>query len=213
MRDFVSFFRYGGSYYRCIPLQFRWGRSALWFVKMLRPLVKNMRDKMKYPVLPYLDDLLTAPTAAGTMERGRDLQTDGKRLGDLIERQEIERHPEKGSWDGARKFDHLGVHVDTEAMRVFVTVAKVERLRRLARNMVLMVQRNLRLVPLELVRHFCGMCVSLVLELTLKGFYNRSLYFDMTITDKKSDAERDLGRRPSCRRLGPGIIPVSVWEG
>lgn len=199
MRDFFVF-RYGGRYYRCIAIPFGWGRSALWFVKLLRPLVQHMRERMAYRVLPYLDDFLIAPTPAGVVSGEEDCKRAGRRLGSLLKRLGIVRHPEKGRWDGARQLDHLGVHVDTEAMRVFVTEAKVTRVRRLASKLILMAQRNRRLVPLELVRHFCGVCVSLTLALPLARFYTRSLYFDMSLADKEYESTRGLGRSPNLRK-------------
>lgn len=42
VRDFFLF-RYNGRFYRCVALLFGWGRSVLWFTKLLRPLVQFIR--------------------------------------------------------------------------------------------------------------------------------------------------------------------------
>ena len=44
MMDFFLF-SYDGEYYRCVALPFGWGPSALWFTKMLRPLVCYIRER------------------------------------------------------------------------------------------------------------------------------------------------------------------------
>lgn len=59
VRDFFIF-RYAGRFYRCITLPFGWGRSALCFTKLLRPLVRYIRDRLKYRFLLYIDDFQAA---------------------------------------------------------------------------------------------------------------------------------------------------------
>jgi len=44
------------------------------------------------------------------------------------------------------------------------------------------------LVSLALLRHFCGVCVSMSLALPLARFYTRSLYFDMSLAEGKERA-------------------------
>jgi hypothetical protein len=50
-------------------------------------------------------------------------------------------------------------------MRVYVTDKKVERMKRLAKDLLLSAQRNKGLVSLEKLRDFCGVAVSLTLAL------------------------------------------------
>ena len=40
-------------------------------------------------------------------------------------------------------------------------------------------------VPLPLLRHFCGVCVSLTLALPLAPFYTRSVYFDVASAERE----------------------------
>ena len=41
---------------------FGWVRSVLWFAKLLRPVVRYLREKYHYRVLPYIDDFLLSPS-------------------------------------------------------------------------------------------------------------------------------------------------------
>lgn len=43
MRDYFLF-HYNGRLFRCITLPFSWGRSTMWFTKMLRTVVRYMRN-------------------------------------------------------------------------------------------------------------------------------------------------------------------------
>lgn len=63
-------------------------------------------------------------------------------------------HEKKGCWTGSRVLEHLGMVIDSEQMCAFVW--KVEQLRALAKKLLLLAQRNRRLVPLQLLRHFGG---------------------------------------------------------
>lgn len=49
-------------------------------------------------------------------------------------------------WDGSCQVDHLSVHIDTEAMKVYVSDGKVMKVRRLAKTVLSLAQRNRRLV-------------------------------------------------------------------
>lgn len=72
--------------------------------------------------------------------------------------------------------------IDTVAMRVFVADRKESQLQGLARKLMVIAQRNRRLVPLQLMRHFCGVCVSLSLGFPMSRFYTHSLYFYMSLS-------------------------------
>jgi hypothetical protein len=45
-------FHYDGRSCKCIALPFDWGRSILWFTKLMRPVVKRIRSELGYRVLP-----------------------------------------------------------------------------------------------------------------------------------------------------------------
>jgi hypothetical protein len=216
MRDFFLF-RYAGRFYRCIALPFGWGRSVLWFTKLLRPLVKHIREGLGYRLLPWIDDFLCAPSSGSRPATGRDCRKARNRLTVLFRALGIARHPDKGCWTGTQKIEHLGVLLDTRAMRVYATDRKVARMRALAKELLLSAQRNRRLVSLAKLRHFCGVAVSLSLALPLARFYTRSLYWDMSLRERSlvpppppegggggETRAKSLGCRPSGARVsGP----------
>lgn len=153
IRDFFLF-QYAGSYYRCIALPFGWGRSVLCLTKVLHPLVRHMRRKRSYRVLPYIDDFLVPPSPPGRAASEADCVRAQERLTVLSRRLGVVRHPDKGCWRGAQSIHHLGIHLDTVAMRVYVSAEKVDHIRALATRILLMAQRNRRLVPLAHLKHF-----------------------------------------------------------
>ena len=108
--------------------------------------------------------------------------------------------PYKGCWEGSQPLDHRGMHLDTVAMRVLVSDKKVTRVRALTKKLLLLAQRNRRLVPLALLRHFCGVCVSLTLALPLDRFYTRSLYFAMSLAERRC-TERE--EREKSHQIAP----------
>jgi hypothetical protein len=61
MRDYFLF-KYDARFYRRIVSPFGWGRSVLWFKKLMRPVVKFIRRNLGYRLLPWIDDFLYAPT-------------------------------------------------------------------------------------------------------------------------------------------------------
>lgn len=195
MRD-MFVFHYGGRFYRCIALPFGWGRSVLWFTKLMRPLVQHIRSKLGYRLLPWIDDFLCAPTDGRRPATKRDCRKAGAVLDVLLDKLGIRRHESKGCWDGATRLEHLGFLLDTEQMRVFVTDAKVAKMRQLSQQLLLSVQRNRRLVSAAKLRHFCGVAVSLTLALPLARFYTRSLYWDASIAGRRA-AARDGATEPA----------------
>ena len=191
MRDLFCF-HYGGRFYRCVALPFGWGRSVLWFTKLLRPVVKHIRSVLRFRLLPWIDDFLCAPTDGKRPATSRDCRRAGRKLDDLFRSLGIVRHESKGCWVGSQRLEHLGFLLDTAEMRVFVTDAKVAKLRKLAKELLLSVQRNRRLVSAARLRHFCGVAVSLTLALPLSRFYTRSLYWDLSLAEKHAASRGNL---------------------
>lgn len=155
------------------------------FTELLRPLVSHLRNKWDYRVLPYIDDFLLAPSPAGRVTTEKDGGEARSRLERLFQRLGLRRHATRGCWAGSRQVDHLGVHIDTEAMKVYLSEAKRRKMLRLSKEFLILVQRNWRLVSLEKLRHFCRVAVSLTLAVPLERFYTRSLYFDMSRTERE----------------------------
>jgi hypothetical protein len=146
MRDYFLF-HYGGRYYRCIALPFEWGRSVLWFTKLMRPIVKYVRNNLGYRFLPWIDDFLCAPTDGQRPAIGRDCRRARIRI-DEIWSVGLTRNPDKGCCKGAQ-VEHLAVMIDTRQVHVFVTGRKLTKMRKMAKELMLSAQRNRSLVALE----------------------------------------------------------------
>lgn len=178
MRDWFLF-RWEGRYYQCVALPFGWGRSPLWFTQLMRPFLGELRQRHGFRVLGYLDDFLIAPSPYGVVA-GRAHCVEAKRcIERLLSCLGLKRHPTKGEWKGSTTVEHLGVRVDTEAMRFYVTPHKVKKVQSLARKMLKEVRLGRRWVTRKAISHLCGVCVSLMLAMPWARFYTRSLYWDM----------------------------------
>lgn len=188
MRDYFLF-HYEGRFYQCLALPFGWGRSGLWFTKILRPLVRHLRERCGYRVLPYVDDFLLAPSPSGRAATSADAARARAILTRLFRLLGIVRNKEKGCWQGGQQIDHLGMHVDTVRMRVFISASKIKRIRLLARKMLVLATRNRRLVSSDALRHFCGVAVSVGLGYPLARFFTRSLFFDLTRAESRSKTQ------------------------
>ena len=82
MRDYFSF-GYNGRYFRCIALPFGWCRSAMWFTKLMRVVVRHIREVIGYRVLPYIDDFLLAPSPISRHSTAADCATARQQLHEL----------------------------------------------------------------------------------------------------------------------------------
>lgn len=126
-------------------------------------------------MMPSQDNFAAAPSPHGTPSAEQDCVRAGKCLKELFLRLGIVKLEEKGCWSGTPVLEHLGMIIDTGQMRVFVSEKKVQKVQRLAKRILVLAQRNARLVPLDFLRQFCGVCVSM----TLASFYTRPLNFDV----------------------------------
>jgi hypothetical protein len=149
---------------------------VLWFTKLMRSVVMYLRSELGYRVLPWIDDFLCATTDSRRPATGRDCRRAGRRLDAIFGAPGLTRHPKKGCWEGAQVLERLGVLIDTRQMRVFVTDRKVQRMLRMAQEILLSSERNRRLVAVRKSRHFCSVTVSLTLALPMDRFYTRGLY-------------------------------------
>lgn len=131
MQDLLLF-HYLGPYYKCIALIFGWCRVAMCFTKMMKVVVQHILRVFGYRVLLYTDDFLLPPSPSTQPATPEDFAVARVRLTNLFSRLGIERHLKKGCWDGANKIDHLGEHVNTDAMKIYLTEENAERIRRLS---------------------------------------------------------------------------------
>jgi hypothetical protein len=79
MREFF-FYHYGGRFYRYIAFPFGWGKSVLWFTKLMRPMVKYIWSEWGYRILPRIDERFCAPTDGRRPAIGRDCRRARQRL-------------------------------------------------------------------------------------------------------------------------------------
>jgi hypothetical protein len=88
-------------------------------------------------VLPWIDDFLCAPTDGRRLATGRDCRRAGKRLDVLFRELGLSRPPDKRCWGGAQVLEHLGDLLDTRQMRVFVSDRQIQRMKKMARDILL----------------------------------------------------------------------------
>lgn len=104
------------------------------------------------------------------------------------------------------------MHLDTEQMKLFISEKKLSKVCALSKKVLLLVQHNLQMVSLKLLRHFCGVCVSLTLGLPLAIFYTRSIFFDMILAEKNLSEreERVPSTQWGCVARGVPPPPASL---
>lgn len=214
MRDFF-FFHYRGRYFKCIVLPFGWGRSPMWFTNIMRDFVWYMRERLSYLVLSYIDDFLVAPSQPVRASNERDVSAAHTRISRLMYRFGITQNVRKRCWEGSRQLDHLGVHIDSNKMRVYSADSKATRVQEMARKIIRQAQLNRRIIPTNTIRRFCGVCVSLYLTLSLARFYNYALYFDLSGTEKGFRSSRPSLHASSASLLQYGrkeARPYVPWS-
>lgn len=145
----------------------------------MRPFARYMKEKYKYRVLSYVDDFLIVPSPPRLMANADDIELAQKLIPRLMRRVGLVRKFGKGQWNGGKAIDHLGMHRETNDMKVYVSASKVMRVRKLSQKLLKRVQLNRRLIPTHTIRQFCGVCISPSLPFLLTRFYTRSLYFDL----------------------------------
>jgi hypothetical protein len=170
----------------------------------MRPGVKNLRRDLGCRVLPWIDYFLCAPTDGHRPATGRDCRRAGKRLDVLFRELGLTRPPDKGCWKEAQVLEHLGVLPDTRQTGVFVSDRKIQRMRKMARDILLCAQRNRRLVSLGRLRRFCGVAVSLTLALPMARFYTRSLSWDLSLAGLRATGGPSQATVPPADRTGRG---------
>lgn len=168
-------FKYAGRFFLCIFLPFGWGRSPIWFTKMMRNFVRYLRNNWCYRTFPYIDNFLVAPSRPGRASDEQDVNRELIRIELLMQRLGLVRKVGKGRQEGGRQIEHLIFFLDSNAMKVYVTNRKFQRLQRMSRCLNSRAHRNRRLVSADYLRHFCGVCVSLSLTVPVARFYIRSI--------------------------------------
>ena len=209
MRNYFLF-RYDGRFFRCKALPFGWGRSAFWFVNLLKPFVIYIREHIGARVLPYIDDFLMAPSI-GRASTAQDCRRVSKAVDSLMEQLGLERHNEKGVWDGgATRVAHLGVMWDTERMTFTATEPKVEKVRRMAKELIREAVAGRRWVTRSKLASFCGVAVSMMLPIPLARFYTRSLHDALSDWTRRTELAARCGLR--TRLSNRAVKDLQVWR-
>ena len=199
-------FRIDGRYFRCIALPFGWKLSPFYFIKLMRPFVEYVRNRLNLRIHPYMDDFLVAVSSPTELKRAQ------RTLDGLLRKTGLRRKPGKGCWEGSQRLDHLGFVIDTRAQVFGITDKRVQKIQNVARKLLQQARQNRRLVETSLLRHFLGVAISCSLAMPLARFYTRSLYDSLQTQSKrrvklKHAAVRDLlhwknlVRSPSTRPL------------
>jgi hypothetical protein len=175
-----------GKHYRCIALPFGWRLSPAWFIKLMRPFVRHIRDQLHYRCLPYMDDFCVAPTDGSRPATQQDALLARQLLGKLLARCGLRRKEGKGCWTGSQQLDHLGFHIDTARLVFGIPEIRLLKLRDLAKHLMDEARRNRRLVDTQSLRRFCGSAISTSLAMPLARFYTRSLYDSLKSAKKRS---------------------------
>lgn len=106
--------------------------------------MRYFRERLGYRVLPYIDEFPLAPSPPGRAATEENYREAGKVLERLFGELGFVRHQEKGVWGGSKRIEHLGVLINTEEMRVYVTDRNLAWVRELARRIIALAQRNRR---------------------------------------------------------------------
>lgn len=202
-------FKYDGRYYRCIALPFGWSASPYWFVKLLSPLSRYMRQTLGLRVLVWLDDYLLAPGDGSRPSTKEDCRRISSRLDKLFSTLGLLRHPDKGVWgEGETRLEHLGLLIDTVAFRYFVTPMKLRDLQQMATALLQTARKRSRWVRESLLTSFCGSAVSQLVPLPLARFFTRSLYDAL----KKSAPRRGRYPQQTVKISHAAVRDLQSWS-
>lgn len=186
-------FEYAGCFYQLNSLPFGWNNSPYYFTKITRAFVAHLRapayskvpEGCMYPkpscgilasigcrVLPYLDDFLFIFSDRASAAAGAEW------IHALMYWLGFTPHPKKSIWEPTQQLEHLGITVDLASGTFTVPPAKVARLARMARNLIVAAKLNKRLVPKRDLASFCGYAQSVRLAVMPANLFLRSLYDD-----------------------------------
>lgn len=202
-------FHYDGRFYRCIALPFGWTRSPYWFCHILSPLTRYIRSALNCRVLTWIDDYLLVPGVGTVPSTSEDCEVLCTVLDPLFARLGMLRHPQKGVWGlGVTKIEHLGVIIDTENFRYFVTPEKLENLQNIASHLLQTSAKARRWVRESTLRTFAGKAVSQLVPLPLARFFTRGIYDDL----KHTNARRGQYPEQKIRLSNAGRRDLQAWR-
>jgi Reverse transcriptase (RNA-dependent DNA polymerase) len=182
MRDWFLFWYEGRDrtrrYYRCIALPFGWGRSVLWFCRIMKPFTLKIRQ-MGNRVLPWIDDYLVAANLTGPASK-RETAAASEAIQGLMCRLGLTLHPTKQVMgEGSTRIISLGVQIDTDAMTFTLTEEKIRKMKEIAASLMKEGASNRRWVSESRLASACGLAASFILAYPMARFHSRGMQCDL----------------------------------
>ena len=118
----------------------------------------------------FVDDLLFL---AGSYEEALELRG---RVEKLFEQLGLARHPSKGCWEPVQTLEHLGLEIDTQLCEFRAPVSKLDRIAKLAKDILGRAARGRRWVPAKQLASLAGKCQFLYLAIPPARYYLRELH-------------------------------------
>lgn len=134
---------------RRYPLRFT--HFIVFFVCALRSLYLR--------VLAYMDDFLVTLSPYGVVAIENHCELSQPIIEDILNRLGLEHHPSEVEWQRSRYIEQLGLVVDSTLMKLFIAPRKVEKVRKIANNLLKDVWFGRWWVIENSLLHFCVVCV------------------------------------------------------
>ena len=172
-------FRVEGKLYRYVGMPFGWNLAPGIFTDLMEPMVRELRSpgwarggQMGTPgrVLWYLDDLLLCAQGIRATEELRD------RAAQLCADLGLTLQREKCQWVPTQRLEHLGLVVDSARGRFGVGPAKLQRVRREAKELLAQAARRQRRAPKRQLAKFAGLAQFTSLAVRQARFRLRSVH-------------------------------------
>lgn len=148
MRDF-QLFDSCGKRFRCVAMTFDCRRLLLCLTKVMKNLARQLRETLRYRVIPHIDDFLIAPCQSGKAALKNDATKARKKISKFLYRLELVRIIGKERLERYHKLDHLELRLDRVEMKVLFINQKVRR------TLLARVQRCRRNSDATAIRRFC----------------------------------------------------------
>ena len=162
-------FELAGRFFHCAALPFGLASAPRVFTKVMRAMVAHWRGR-GVRCLPYLDDFLFCFADRATAEKAAgEIEATLLRLG-------LSRNTAKGQWVPTQTIDHLGVRIDSVAMRFLATPEREARIREFSGELLHLASRRARMVPKTMLAKFAGLAISTSLAVPLARMFTRTLY-------------------------------------
>lgn len=160
------------------------GRSTFGFTRFMAVVVRELRS-WNIPVLTYLDCFLIAPSKPGTFSTPENFRKTADHTVAPLRHLSLVRYLNNlvQHWNGNRMCTqtlvHIGVKIDTAALRFRIASYKLLRVKQLEMSLFNQVRFGRRWISKRARAYFCDVYVSLSSAMPYAGFYTRSLHWDI----------------------------------